>query len=665
MTVAVAPSAPLDDRTYRRRVNAWALYDVATSAFFTTIIAAVLPTYYSSVAGANLSSAAIATRNWSLSLSIALAISAVIAPVLGTVSDIARGKKPLLLVFTLIGAIGSGLLVLVSTGDWLLASILIVVSRIGVAGANVFYDALLPHVATRGDADAVSTRGYALGYLGGGVLLAINVVMINVIPNQLFGVEFPYAGIRLSFLSVAVWFIAFALPLLFTVPEPESATERLQAGENLVGASFSRLAATFRDVRQYSELFKYLIAFLIYNDGIGTIIGVAVIYGAELGFETTELILALLLVQFVGIPFSFIFGNLPNREVKVRHYYLAFILVNVVALPILGIAARETLPVDITGAPVPNYVTVGDYLGEGAYGVDDFTTDGDWTTETVPAELLGADDDADYLRGMGDDAALTFAFNGQQVELVYASGTELGAFAVELDGAPLLNDDGDPVIVDAANPTDRYGETVTLDAGTGGEHTLRLVSVDGAPLAVGGMTVLPPVRGGDLLLILGALLAVQAVAAVFAFAGGARMLRGTAERLTTKNSIFLALAIYSLIAMWGYVVDSTVEFWFLAWMVGIVQGGSQALSRSLYASMSPAAKSGEFFGLFSVMAKFSAITGPLLFAAAVTLFGNSRPAILSLIALFVIGGALLTRVDVEAGRRVAAEENARYMGASG
>jgi UMF1 family MFS transporter len=151
---------------------------------------------------------------------------------------------------------------------------------------------------------------------------------------------------------------------------------------------------------------------------------------------------------------------------------------------------------------------------------------------------------------------------------------------------------------------------------------------------------------------------IQAGAAAFAFLGGGRLVRGVAESLNTKRSILLALGIYSVIAVWGYWVNSTVEFWFLAWMVGIVQGGSQALSRSLYASMSPADKSGEFFGLYSVMAKFSAITGPLLFALAVALFGESRPAVLSLIVLFGLGAYLLTRVDVAEGRRVARIESA-------
>ncbi len=160
-------------------------------------------------------------------------------------------------------------------------------------------------------------------------------------------------------------------------------------------------------------------------------------------------------------------------------------------------------------------------------------------------------------------------------------------------------------------------------------------------------------------MIIGLIAIVEVVGVLFALLLGRPLFSRLAMTLDTRRSIILALVFYAVIAIWGFVLDSVVEFWFLAWMVAVVQGGSQALSRSLYASMSPAAKSGEFFGLYGVMEKFSAIIGPLLFAAAATIFDSSRPAVLSLIVLFLVGIFLLTRVDVEEGRRVAKEEDAR------
>src|SRR5690606_27034913 len=138
-----------------------------------------------------------------------------LSPILGTISDVMRGKKLFLSIFTGIGIVGAGLLVLVSTGDWLLASLVYILGRVGFAGAIVFYDALLPHVARTEDQDKVSTRGYAWGYIGGGILLAINVVMIQLIPDSWF----EFAGIRLSFLSVALWWLVFSIPIFRNVPE--------------------------------------------------------------------------------------------------------------------------------------------------------------------------------------------------------------------------------------------------------------------------------------------------------------------------------------------------------------------------------------------------------------------------------------------------------------
>jgi UMF1 family MFS transporter len=458
---STAATDSIDEGVYRRRVNAWCMYDWANSAFATTILGAVLPIYYSQVAGATLPSEAVATSYWSVGLSISLLIVAVLSPILGTISDVMRGKKRFLSIFAGAGIIATGLLVLVDTGDWLLASLLFVLGRIGFTASVVFYDALLPHVAREGDQDRVSTRGYALGYLGGGLLLAINVVMIRLLPGTW--------GPRLSFLSVAVWWAIFSIPVLTRVPEPPAATAALVRGMNVVTTGFNQLWATLKDIRRYSELFKYLLAFLIYNDGIGTIIGVAAIYGAELGFGEVELILALLLVQFVGIPFSLVFGRLPSGAERRRPLYLAFILFNLVTLPIVGIVGRASLAAETTGAPLPAYQSTAGAVGEGVYDATDpalvFT--GDWGIETVSADKVGADADVPY-RVTGDPGArLDFTYNGQEVEIVYSTGPDRGIWAVEMDGQPYLDEDSnEPLEIDGYHDTVRYGvrRTFTADA---------------------------------------------------------------------------------------------------------------------------------------------------------------------------------------------------------
>lgn len=658
--------ASLDDRTYRRRIFAWTMYDWANSAFATTILAAVLPIYYSSVAGATLPSPTVATSYWSAGLSISLIIVAILSPILGTMSDVVRGKKRFLAIFAGVGILGTAALVFVGTGDWLIASIIAIVGRIGFTGSITFYDALLPHVAKPDEQDAVSARGYAMGYLGGGILLAINVVMI-------FTLGFE-AGARLSFLSVAVWWAIFTIPLLRMVPEPP-ADDQLLPGATVISTSFKRLWNTIKDVSRYRELFKYLIAFLIYNDAIGTIIGVAVIYGAELGFGDIELILALLLVQFVGIPFSLIFGRLPSAQNGRRPFFLAFILFNLVALPTAGILASRVLPQDISGVLLPPTESTDVAAGTGVHLVtgDYFRLDGRWVNLTIPKADVGADKDAVYTITDDVNARLEFRFVGESVTVMYGAGPDHGIWAVEIDGQPLTtpDEDGQPVavVIDAYRAAPRYGLTETFEVGEVGEYTLALVNSGerhpdsrGDVFSVGQVEVLRPVSGNNLGVIVGGIVAVQIVGLLFAATVGRGLVAGLAATLNTQRSILLALIIYSVITVWGFFINSTIEFWFLAWMVAIVQGGSQALSRSLFAYLSPSSKSGEFFGLFGVMEKFSSFIGPALFALAAAAFGSSRPAILALIVFFILGGFLLMRVNVEEGRRVAEEEDSKAYG---
>jgi UMF1 family MFS transporter len=646
----------VSEREYNRRIRAWTMYDWANSAFATTILAVVLPVYYSQVAGATLPSASTATAYWSIGLSVSLFIVALMSPLLGTISDVMRGKKRFLAVFFGMGVVATGLLVFVKTGDWLLASILFIVGRIGFTAANVFYDALLPHIARKQDLDSVSARGFAMGYLGGGILLAINVVMLQYLPGTW--------GPRLSFLSVAMWWGIFAIPLFRRIPEPPAATAKLQSGENVVGVSARRIWATLKDVQQYRELFKYLIAFLIYADGIGTIIGVAAIYGAELGFGSVELILALLLVQFVGIPYSLIFGKLPSPNQKHRPFFLAFILFNIVALPLTGVLATRILPSNIVGVVPEPFVQTPNAAGEGIHSVGNnhFVYTGEWAKLIIPADELDLDNDAVYRQTTSSGDEFEFIYNGQHITILYSIGPDHGVWLLKLD-------DDEPLRIDAYNPTFRYGVEQTIEVKTPGEHTLSLVNSGetnpdsaGNLMSITAITVEPPIRSSNLIYILGLIILVELLGLLLSLLLGRPLFAGVIDKVDTKTSILIALSTYAVIAIWGYFLNSVVEFWFLAWMVAVVQGGSQALSRSLFSSMAPAAKSGEFFGLFGVMEKFSAIVGPLIFAFAATTLGSSRPAVLSIIAFFIIGGFLLLRVNVAEGRQVAREEDERLLG---
>jgi UMF1 family MFS transporter len=428
----------------RRDLRAWAMYDWAASSVQTTIMVAVFPIYFVKVAGAGLAESG-ATQRLATINSIALVIIALASPVLGALSDYRAAKKRFTAGFMALGIAACCGLFLVHTGDFELASWLYVAVMVGVAGSYVFYEALLPHIARPGEIDRVSTAGYALGYLGGGVLLALNLAWIQM-PGA-FGLPAgPGLGegdatlpARLAFLSVAIWWGLFSIPLFRRVPEPPARRERDETGNvNPTRAAFVRLGETFRELRSYRQAFLMLLAFLIYNDGIQTIIKMATAYGTEIGIGQSALIGAILLVQFVGIPCTFLFGLVAGR--------------------------------------------------------------------------LGA-----------------------------------------------------------------------------------------------------------------------------------------------KRSLFLGLLAYTVISILGYYMTSATHFYILAGLVGVVQGGTQALSRSLFASMIPQHKSGEFFGFFSIFEKFAGIFGPLIFAGTIALTGTSRNAILSVIGFFAVGAALLALVDVKEGQRVARE----------
>lgn len=642
-------TAGLTRAEYNKRVRAWSFYDWANSAFAVVVLAAVLPTYFVDVAGTSLDSPQTAAAYWAVIIAISLVLVAILAPIVGTMSDVMRGKKYLLAFFTLIGVGATGSLFFVSTGDWQLAGGLFIVGRLGFGLANVFYDSLLPHVAVEEDQDRVSTRGYAFGYLGGGLLLVIAVALILTLPDE------DNLGVRWAFVAVAAWWALFSIPILRRLPEPPAAAAKLARGTSVIGTSFGRLRTTFRNIRTYRELTKFLFAFLLYDNGIGTVIALAVVYGAELGFGTLELIGALVLVQFVGIPFTLVFGAVTDQQSRRRGQILTLLIVNIVAVPALGIAAAHTLDRDTVGRPDPAFATAGQFVGEGEYNstIAAFTRTGDW--RVIGQDDLPAGARSDYMAAGAVGSRIDIPFNGQRITFNHSEGADHGTWDVLMDGTPLL-EDGDPVVIDAYRPTVRFEVPEAYEADTEGSHTLSLVSSSisnpdsiGNVIAIGQIEVLPPARTSDLGVILGLLGAVLAASVIAAAAFG-RRLNGLAERLDSKRTILLTLGVYAGIAVWGYFLDTVIEFWFLAWAVAIVQGGSQALSRSLYSNLAPASQSGEFFGFFTSVARFGAVIGPLLFAGAVAAFGNSRPAVASLAVLFILGAILLARVDVTAGR---------------
>jgi len=300
--------------------RAWAWYDWANSAFFTTVVTAVFPGFYATYAAAGLTPAE-ATARFSLVTTLAMATIAITAPILGAWADHTGGKKRMLGMFLAVGVVACASMAFIGEGDVNLASILFFIANIGVSGSIVFYDSLLPQVAKPSETDKVSAAGYAMGYIGGGTLLLINLAWI--LQPAAFGFESSVSAIRASFVAVALWWAVFSIPLFKVVPEPVSAPRPAAATGVALFAAFSRIANTFRDVRRYRHAFLFFIAMLLYQDGIQTIIRMAAIYGAEVGVEQTAQIAAFVMVQFLGIPFSFLFGSLGTRIGTKRAIFIA------------------------------------------------------------------------------------------------------------------------------------------------------------------------------------------------------------------------------------------------------------------------------------------------------------------------------------------------------
>ena len=298
--------------------RAWAWYDWANSVYFTTVITAVFPGFFATYAAAGLEPAQ-ATARFGLITTASVAVVAIVSPVLGALADYSGIKKKLLAVFMTIGVLACASMALITEGNIALASALFFIGNIGVSGSLVFYDSLLPHVAKPEETDRVSAAGYAMGYVSGGLLLLINLAWI--LQPERFGFDSAVSAIRASFVAVALWWAVFSLPLFRTVREPGPP----RGGHHRVdiGAAFSRLAQTFREIRKYRHAFLMFIAMLLYQDGIQTIIRMAAVYGAEVGIEQTSQIAAFVMVQFVGIPFAFLFGALGSRIGTKRCIFIA------------------------------------------------------------------------------------------------------------------------------------------------------------------------------------------------------------------------------------------------------------------------------------------------------------------------------------------------------
>lgn len=320
----------------RSAIVGWSLYDWANSAFATTVMAGFFPVFFKAYwsTGATVQ---LSTFYLGLANSTASVLVAAMAPVLGAIADKGSAKKKFLSFFAFIGILMTGSLWFVKQGQWQMAAIFYAVGNIGFAGGNIFYDSLLPGVASPKKVDYVSSLGFSLGYIGGGLLFAVNVVMY--LKPELFGIADGPTAIRISFLSVAVWWAVFSLPLLIFVKEPKD-ENTLPIGRAVI-AGWKQLVHTLVEIRHLKVIGIFLIAYWLYIDGVDTIIKMAVDYGISLGFPSQSLIVALLLVQFVAFPSALIYHKFAQKIGVKQALFVAILAYSIIT--VLGFMMRTTL----------------------------------------------------------------------------------------------------------------------------------------------------------------------------------------------------------------------------------------------------------------------------------------------------------------------------------
>jgi MFS transporter, UMF1 family len=403
-----------------KSVWGWSLYDWGNSAFSTTIVAAFFPIFFKKYWASNLT-ANESTFYLGIMMSLSALLFAIVAPILGSFGDIYGYAKKGLIHFSLIGVLSCFLFYFVPGGDWFMALSVYFLSWLGFSGSNLYYDALLVEVSDDENMNWVSCLGYGLGYLGGGILVVVNALMVT--KPQLFGLSDSVSGVKWSFMSVGIWWFVFTIPLMLWVPHPKPIP-----GVHTLGSGFREIYKTLMKVRKDRNLLLFLISFFFYIDGVHTIYKMAVDFALSINLQSDDLIKAIVIVQFVGFPATLVFSYL-------------------------------------------------------------------------------------------------------------------------------------------------------------------------------------------------------------------------AKKIGTKNGILFGILIYSLICLLGAFISTATHFYILAIVLGLVQGGVQALSRSFYTTLIPKDSSAEYFGFYNMFGKFSAVLGPFLVGLTSIVSNNSRLSLLSIFILFLVGGCLLIMVD--------------------
>jgi UMF1 family MFS transporter len=292
----------------KKSIYSWALYDWANSAFATTVMAGFFPIFFAQY-WSNPENLSISTFYLGLGNSVASIIVVLLAPILGAIADRGTYKKRFLVFFAFLGVLMTAGLALVSQGMWQIALLTYVIATVGFSGANLFYDSLLPAVSNKDNVDYVSAVGYAFGYIGGGILIVINFLMITY--PSFFGFADSVEGIKWSFVSVALWWAIFSIPIVLFVKEPKY--HKTETTLQTIKSGFKQLKNTFNEIRHLKVVFTFLIAYWLYIDGVDTTVRMAADFGITLGFDSTTIMGALVLVQFIAFFATLLYVKFADK----------------------------------------------------------------------------------------------------------------------------------------------------------------------------------------------------------------------------------------------------------------------------------------------------------------------------------------------------------------
>lgn len=613
----------LDRESNPIEVRGYAFYDWAKSAFETSVTVAVLPAWYAylflKANGLTTTIGSIEMQGdavWSFAVAIGTLFIAIISPSLGVIADRRRIKMWWLRILTYVGAGSTFLLafapLLPIETQWVWLMVFFMLANVGLNGAGVFYNALLPHMGKDDEMDRISNLAFAYGYLGGGILLLVHLIMVMTLTGD-WVIPFVMA-------SSGIWWYGFAFLTFKWVPEPPIENEMPSLGFTASAKlAISELRKTLGEVEKFRTLFIYMLAYFFFIDGINSVTALGGVFGSTvLGITTVDLIVTILAIQFVAWPSALLFtslsngGKIPIPNLFSTHNRFKLITIN-------GIGTKRALNVSLVGWVILCFAALSfaplEYSQHSDYQVqlDEDAEAGVWHY-TPNANLL--------------DFPIAQVENGEEQEWAFTSLLSVGIVEIDEDYSDTeiykwagFDDANEPIPISLGAQTNENINAL-INSFEDTRFSVSIIYSDGSESTKVGVD--HPTNLGD----------------------------GVIDVIPSTVRSYV----------WGPLgISIGLQFLILGCAMGTLLGGSQGLARSMFGQMVPETRSAEFFGFFGFFGKVAAFIGPLLYGV-MTVMYDSRVGILSIAMLILIGAVMMRMVDLEQGRADAQAEDARNRG---